>query len=157
MIVSTGVEVVLLKKLHKELRDKKKRMGQMNGTKASSGEIISATAVENLLPFRKRRRQKIEEGTEKRALMMVVINALINFFFRLPDLFFLFATSNQLLGTNNFFTIFFLSFPSLTNFTTDLTYFMYILTFSTKFLIYYVFNQKFKQTFSEWRNFKKRK
>jgi hypothetical protein len=151
-VVNTVVEVTLVKKLHSELKDKQKRLDGMNKLSAAG------SSGANLVPvsFRKLRKQEIEEKTEQRAIIMVVINALLNFFFRLPELFFLFSISNSLISDDNILSNFFLVFPSLKICTTDLAYFTYILTFSTNFIVYYVFNQKFKQTFSEWRNFKKR-
>jgi hypothetical protein len=86
---------------------------------------------------------------------MVVMNALINLFFRLPELLVLLAQSRPMIEYNGLYD-FFNSLPSLIVLQTDLLYFFYILTFSTNFFIYYLFNLKFKQTFSEWTNVKKK-
>jgi hypothetical protein len=151
-IVNTGVEVTLVRKLHSELEDKKKRLEGMSAKPAASSSSSITTAP---ISFRKRRKQEIEERAEQRAIIMVVINALINLLFRLPELFVLFSISTILFSDLSFWR-FFKTFRSLTLFTTDLTYFTYILTFSTNFLVYYLFNLKFKQTFSEWTHTKKR-
>jgi hypothetical protein len=111
----------------------------------------AAAAAGNEVSFRRRRKQEIEERSEERAVAMVVINAIFNFLLRLPELFFMFSLSKQL-----FHFDFFSSFPNLPLFVTDLAYFFYILTFTTNFLIYYLFNQKFKQSFSQYMHVKKR-
>jgi hypothetical protein len=153
-IVSTGVEVTLVRKLHKELCDKKIRLEKMNQTDNLSS--LAKKADTPVLSFRKRRKQEIEDRTEQRAVIMVIMNALINIFFRLPEIF-LTVTVFDRIFIQNFFIRFFLdTFPSLQDFTTDLTYFCFILTLSTNFFIYYLFNLKFKQTFSSWTHTKKR-
>jgi hypothetical protein len=154
-IVNTGVEVILVRKLHSELAVKKKRLEDMN-QKPKSNPSTSSTAVAPVVSFRKRRRQEMEDRTEQRAILMVVFNALINFFFRLPELLFMFTIFYDIFPGCDFFSPFRDTFISFRLFTTDVTYLFYILTFSTNFLIYYLFNQKFKQTFSEWRHVKKR-
>jgi hypothetical protein len=150
------VEVALVRKLHSELEDKKKRLDDMNEkSNQNASTLLPAAAVP--ISFRKRRKQEIEEHTEQRAILMVVINALVNFFFRLPELFFLFSRFQLIFPTVSFFHDLLSPLsPNLANFTTDLTYFCYILTFTANFIIYYLFNLKFKQTFSEWTHTKKR-
>jgi hypothetical protein len=146
-LANTWVEVTIVRKLHTELADKRQRRGHMSNQTAPLA-VQPSTSTSTAFTFRRRRKQEIEERTEQRAIIMVVINALVNFFFRLPELFFFFSiTSGQLL--NDFF-------PTLRLFTTDFAYFCYILTLSSNFVIYYLFNLKFKQTFAEWRHFKKR-
>jgi hypothetical protein len=150
-IVNTWVEVTIVRKLHLELADKKKRLGGM-GNKVNT---VAVTPNAQPVSFRKRRKQQMEEGAEKRAFLMVVVNALINFFFRLPELLVLLAQSEPL-GSNNVLFDFFNVLRTTTSLPTDVACFFYILTFSTNFLIYYLFNIKFKQSFSEWRHVKKR-
>ena len=48
--------------------------------------------------------------------------------------------------------VFFGTFPTLQIFTADFAYFCYILTFATNFLVFFLFNQKFKQTFTRLRH-----
>jgi hypothetical protein len=149
LVINTTVEVVLLRKLHTELKGKKARKTRLdNAPRASfsSNEPVS---------FRKRRKRELEERAEQRALIMVLLNAFINFFFRLPELLLLFSASSNVFP-KNVLSEFFDSFMSLQLFTTDFAYFSYILTFSTNFIVYFIFNLKFKQTFSEWRHVKKR-
>jgi hypothetical protein len=143
-VANTFVEVVLVMKLHKELGDKKTRVDQM-----------TANSINAPLSFRRKRKLDIEERTENRATSMVLINAMLNFFLRIPELSVIFSLAYSI-DSYSFLSCFIDIFPNTRNFATDITYFFYILTFSTNFLVYYLFNQKFKQTFFEWRHVKKR-
>jgi hypothetical protein len=116
-IANTTVEVTLVRKLHSELEGKKKRLAEMSDKPAAIPSTCTTTAAS--ISFRKRRKQEIEERTEQRAILMVVINAIINLLFRLPELFVVFSISSQLFDDKMFF-FFFKTFPSLTIFTTDL-------------------------------------
>jgi hypothetical protein len=139
-------EMTLLRKLHKELIEKN-RLEQHEMTPLHAGQVS----------FRMRRKQEIEGRKEQRAILMVVISGFVNLLLRLPELSFLFTISDELFSFHNHdFLQFFGLFPSLLQFMTDFSYFAYILTFSCNFLIYYLFNLKFKQTFSEWTHVKKR-
>jgi hypothetical protein len=127
--------------LHTELKEKKKRLGE-NATTAP-------------ISFRRKRKHQIEESAEGRAILMVVFNCALNFILRLPELFFIFTVSHTLFKKMCNYLDGSL-FPNFSQITTDLTYLCYVLTFSTNFAVYYLFNQKFKQTFSEMRNVKKK-
>jgi hypothetical protein len=148
--LNTLVEVVLVVKLHAELKDKRRRMaGMSHGGGATTTQLSRQSAS-----FRKMRKQHIEEGTERRAVAMVVINAIVNFILRLPELFLVFSIAGPLDSFS--LAAFFNAFPSLPLFMTDLAYLMYILTFTTNFFVYYLFNQKFKQTFAKWTHVKQK-
>jgi hypothetical protein len=139
------VEVIIVRKLHAELEDKKKKTADMK-----------ARVKADELSFRKRRKQEIEDRSEQRAVLMVVINALVTFFFRVPELFVVFSASSFLFGRDNILYIYFNLFYGQQDFAIDSYYLTYILTFSANFLIYFLFNMKFKQAFYEWRNVKKK-
>jgi hypothetical protein len=155
-LINTGVEVILLRKLQRELTDKERRLKEMENTNKhpNSDTYKSDSIPHSTVPpmsFRKQRKHHIEEKTERRTIIMVAMNAVLNFILRLPELLFLFSVSNDL-----FYWDFFLIFPNLPNLITDFAYFMHILTFTSNFLIFYLFNMKFKQTFSEFTHVKKR-
>jgi hypothetical protein len=147
-ILNTLVEVVMIRKLHAELADKKKRRDGMNHT-----TIVAAQTLSVGTSFRKSRKQRVEAGTERRAILMVVISALLNFLLRLPELFVVFSTST-VFGAQ--VTYFFNPLPSFSLFLADFAYFCYILTFTTNFFIIYLFNQKFKQTFAVYTHAKQK-
>jgi hypothetical protein len=142
-IVSTAVDVIIVRKLHAALEDKKTKTKDMKAH-------VSADTIS----FRKKRKLEIEDRSEERAVLMVVVNALFSFFLRLPELLVVLSGSPMLFGT--VLAYFFDLFSSILEFATDVYYLAYILTFSTNFLIYYLFNMKFKETFYEYRNVKKR-
>jgi hypothetical protein len=151
--VNTFLEIVLLRKLHWELSEKRKRVAQSQTTSAGAQSTNPNTI--SSVSFRRKRKQDVEKRTEQRAIVMVILNAILNFFLRLPELFFFFSISNFVFGINVLYKIFD-SFPRFSLFMTDITYFTYILTFTTNFFIFYLFNMKFKQTFSKWAHVKKR-
>jgi hypothetical protein len=146
-IVNTSIEIVLVRRLRKELGEKKARHEEME--MAAIDRRRSSGSAAAPISFRKRRKQDKEGRVEERAIIMVVINALISLLLRMPELFFIFTALRFFSGFN-----FFLSISNLPLFITDIAYFSYILTFTTNFLIYYLFNQKFKQTFSKWTHVK---
>jgi hypothetical protein len=150
-VLNTGVEVILVLKLKKELKEKKKRLDQMEMT---SGAVLSSkqTGTVAVVSFRKLRKQNIEAGAEGRAVLMVTLNAILNFFFRLPELLSVFSVAQNIFGCFSFVYV----FSSLPIFLTDLAYFFYILTSTTTFFIFYLFNLKFKETFTKYTNAKKR-
>jgi hypothetical protein len=116
---------------------------------------MTAYSTSAPLSFRRKRKMDIEERSEHRAVSMVLINALLNFSLRSPELLVIFSLAKKIYNPS-FMQSFIDIFPNSRNFVTDITYFFYILTFTTNFLVYYLFNQKFKQTFFEWRHVKKR-
>jgi hypothetical protein len=124
-VVNTSVEVILVRKLHKELADKKKRLEKLE---TANTRAISLTES---MSFRKKRKLDIEDRAEQRAISMVVINALLNFFLRLPELFVLFTLSYKIFNYS-FLNSFIETFANIRTFTTDITYF---------FLHYYVYYQ----------------
>jgi hypothetical protein len=149
-MINTIVEVTIVRKLHSELAIKKKRHDDMQmRSHTSTADIFHPVS------FRRKRKQEIEEKTEQRAIIMVVVNACINLFFRLSELLVLVSISNQLFESSPIFN-FFYNFYNFKELAADLASFFFIITFSTNFLVYYLFNLKFKQTFAEWRHFKKR-
>jgi hypothetical protein len=144
------VEVALIRRLQAELTSKKKRLMGME-KKDTDASCPSRQSTVPVLSFRKKRRQQIEETTEQRTVLMVVLNALINFFFRIPELLLPISVAQDI-----FYLSFVCIFTSFSAFLTDLAFLFYILTFSTNFLVYYLFNMKFKQSFSEFTHAKKR-
>jgi hypothetical protein len=106
-VVNTWVEVTIVQKLHSELADKRTRL---HGMEMKSMGKASPSNVK--FSFRKMRRQVIEDGAENRAIIMVIINALINLVFSLPELLLFFAQSDQLM-LNNFVHQFLVTFQSM--------------------------------------------
>jgi hypothetical protein len=154
-IVNTCVETSLVLKLRKELAEK--RIKADAEIQAMSRNNASRSAViDRVLQLK---RKKIEQDTKKetRVIVMVVANSLVNFILRLPEIL-VFLSSNY-----NFMKLLFLLDSSKnTDFsflitdidgtTMSVSYFAYILTFTTNVIIYYLFNTKFKQLFQWWKS-----
>jgi hypothetical protein len=100
-----------------------------------------------VLNARTKRKLELDGKKEQCAITMVVSNSLINFLLRFPEIFIFLCNDNFLYPNNVIFT-FFDSIARLSDCLIDLSYLTYILTFSSNVLIYYLFNQKFKQAFS---------
>ena len=144
-IINTTVEVNIVRRLRKELAEKKLRMEQMN-------QVVS---------MRTRRTLDQDSKKELRAIVMVISNSVLNFFLRFPEiLVFLSSMSNyfkDLEDTKNIHNHYFSSdgdyFNSLLVDVSNLTF---ILTFSTNVAMFFLFNTKFKQAFKLRSNVKKK-
>jgi hypothetical protein len=141
IILNTLVEVIIVIKLHKELQEKRKRAEQRS----------------NQIDARTRRNLEMDHKKEQRAIIMVVVNGLVNFLLRLPEIF-IFLTTGDLIFTTDFNDIEFYiaKFNSFDSLFVDVSYLTFILTFTTNVLIYYLFNTKFKQAFKVFSNVKKK-
>jgi hypothetical protein len=131
MIVNTGVEVALVKKLFKELHDKKLKLAEM--THHSPIQL----------------KQKFEEidQKERRAIKMVLLNGTINLVLRLPE-FLVFAISSRAILGDNFLVSFSTTVYSTPTMEIDISYATYMLTFVTSIMMNYLFNDKFKAVFT---------
>jgi hypothetical protein len=146
-LVNTWIEVSLVRKLHKELTYKRKKVA----------EEIELTSLHNsahstvLNKIIKAKQKKIEQDNKKeqRAIIMVISNSLINFILRLPEIFVFISSSNSLFPSNPLYS-FFNSLYDFMSMMVSFSYLAYVLTFSTNVLIYYLFNTKFKQLFIFW-------
>jgi hypothetical protein len=139
LFVNTTIEVIIVRKLHQELLEKRRKMTQ-NGA-----QLSMAT---------KRKLEK-DSKKEQRAILMVVMNSLINFFLRLSEIF-IFLSSSKNTSSDNVVFEFFDSIPEFKYAIVDLSYLTFITTFSTNVYMYYLFNTNFKQAFKLWSNVKKK-
>jgi hypothetical protein len=130
--INTLIEVQILNRMRKELGEKRKRLARMNVHRF-------ATPTNNTNEIGEAEDSK----KERRVIIMVVLNSILNFILRFPD-FLLFLEnsriSSSLNNVNN-------TFPGFSNLLLDISYLAYILTFSTNVLIFYNFNNKFKEAF----------
>jgi hypothetical protein len=130
-LINTHVEIVIVKKFHQELREKRRKMQEMTSQQMDE-----------------RAKLKLEEDTKKeqRAIKMVVFNSLINL---APEILIILNNSTGILFKNEVYN-FFLNTPGLPLLSVDMTYLMYILTFSTNVAIYCHFNERFNLAFRFW-------
>jgi hypothetical protein len=138
-ILNTGVEVKLVRRMHKELREKRERLAKMNAEKSSASTELACKREEKM---------KAEEDDlkkERKVIKMVVFNGVLNFVLRTPELLF---CLEYLCHQSDLHTIFVYTFgvymPGFLSFMADIGYFTYTLTFTTNFAIFYTFNKNFK-------------
>ena len=85
---------------------------------------------------------------KKKSIMMVVLNSLINFLFRIPEIIVIFTNSNHLVENNKLFLIL-CDYISICEELMSISEFFYILTFSTNFFIFYYFNNLFQKNINK--------
>jgi hypothetical protein len=156
-ILNTGIEIKLVRRMHKELTEKRERLAKMSASaKASSSSAVTATVsasktLDTAEQEKNKKDEEEDERKERRVIKMVVFNGVFNFFLRAPEcvswmenenvwtsVFNVFSAQNVWNGTNYYM-------PGILNLIADIGYFSYILTFTTNFFIYYKFNNKFNE------------
>jgi hypothetical protein len=135
-ILNTGLEVKIVRRMQKELKEKRERFAKMNAktpTSVSDKEGISSDKINE-----EKRREEEDKIKENMVIKMVVINGFLNFILRTPDMLFWVEYKNILEALFNE-----RSPPGLLNFIADIGCFAYILTFSANFFIFYKYNKNF--------------
>jgi hypothetical protein len=127
--LNTAIEISILRKFHKELREKKRKIQEMQ--QASPNQI---------------KKLESDKKKEQRAITMVAVNSLVNFVFRCPEVFIV-TTNLDIFSPNGSFTQSMRFFPNFGYLLVNVSYFLYILTFSTNVWIYYKFNETFRKAF----------
>ncbi len=120
LLFNTIVKVTILRKLQKELLEKRKRLEQMNQ-----------------IDTRTKRKLEMDNEKELRALTMVVTNSFLNFFLRLPEILVFISSTNSIF---NILAIANLD-RNLTNFDAllvDVSYLIFILTFITNMHVLFI-------------------
>jgi hypothetical protein len=144
-ILNTGIEIKLVRRMKKELQEKRKRAAKMNTSKSHDSPLIAQTKEVITLEVKKQKKQE-DDKKEKRVIRMVILNGIFNFFLRSTEILFWMENANywSILfpitpGTLSHYA------PGLLNLIADIGYLTYILTFTTNFLIFYKFNSKFQE------------
>jgi hypothetical protein len=128
--INTLIEFLIVMRMRRELREKRERLARMSKGKNSN------------LAVNESRTESEDAKKERRVIIMVVVNSLVNFVFRFPDfLIFLEAYNSSAVDYYNNKN------PGLSALLLDIGYLTYILTFSFNFLLFYNFNSKFKDMF----------
>jgi hypothetical protein len=148
-ILNTILEVKIVRRLQKELKEKRERLVKMNCAKSfvSACSVVAKNKSETA-PIQKKREEEDEEK-ERKVIKMVLINGFFNFVLRAPDM--LFWMENQDIYAAVFINFSFwavnsgdrLIAPGLLNVLADIGYLTYILTFSSNFFVFYNFNKNF--------------
>jgi hypothetical protein len=146
-ILNTGLEVKIVRRMQKELSEKRKRLAKMNFSKSAvqTGSVGYETTSKPDLEEKKREEDDSEK--ERKVIKMVVLNGIFNFVLRAPEMLFWIENSNSwrilfsitVDNTDEF------SFPGFLNLIADIGYLAFILTFSSNFFIFYKFNKNFKE------------
>jgi hypothetical protein len=130
----------------REEEDGKTEKAKMNASVKRAMSISAGTPqVVNL----DKKREDEDGKKERKVIKMVIINGILNFVLRAPDL--LFWLENKMTWSifktkddNNDYILNNILPPGILSVIADIDYLTYILTFSTNFLIYYNFNKNFK-------------
>jgi hypothetical protein len=164
-ILNTGLEVKIVRRMHKELREKRERLAKMNENKLSNTTL---TAPSKASKTDEEKKKEDEDGKkERKVIQMVVINGILNFILRAPDV--LFFMQNENVWSSVYKSQLYLRkklrflgawnpneyLPGILSFIVDIGYFTYFLSFSANFIIFYYFNTKFKEAVVFWASSKK--
>jgi hypothetical protein len=157
LLANTIIEIAIVRRLRKEIDDKHKRMARMmdesggGGGGGGGGGSTPAVYHNQQLNLRARRRLRSDSKKEHRAVLMVTVNGLVNFLFRLPEVFNILNLSSYFYRGN---VVSSTLCAQYCRFFRDLSNLTFILTFSTNCVMYYWFNNKFRQAFRFWANVK---
>jgi hypothetical protein len=136
-IANTGIEIKTVRRMHKELVEKRERIAKMKELSSAVAKHEDNTKADD------------DDKKERRVIKMVVLNGILNFVLRAPDMLFWMENTKMMLivfGDINGVLFRILEFvPGLLIFIADIGYFTYILTFTTNFAIFYKFNKNFKK------------
>jgi hypothetical protein len=149
-VVNTAVEVSLVLKMRAEIAEK--RFKTEEEIRVSQSKNTSRSEVVNRVIRGKQKKIEQDAKKETRVIGMVVYNSVINFLLRGPEIL-VFLSSDPFLLNVFYHTETKQGLHFSSSFTTvivSVSYFMYILTFTTNVMIYYFFNAKFKQLFIWW-------
>jgi hypothetical protein len=150
-VLNTGIEVKMVRRMHKELKEKRERHDRMNAEKLCPSVDVTDSAEKN---FEKSKIEKEDMIKERNVIKMVVYNGILNFILRVPEIFFWLQYENIIVLLmpsiqSNFYNSFLLEIkmymPGFLSFFVDISYLTYILTFTTNFIIFYMYNKNFKE------------
>jgi hypothetical protein len=152
--INTGVELSLLHNLRKEIEEKRTKLKR----EIQESQSKNTTGSEVINKVNRSKQKKIEQDAKKetRATVMVISNGALNFFLRFPEILVFISSNYSLLNAVLYVNSWLLLYSSLTvvqnisSMIVSLSYFSYILTFTTNVAIYVVFNPIFKKHFILW-------
>jgi hypothetical protein len=156
-LINTCVEASLVQKMRAEVSEKRQRVEEE--IRVSAANNSSGSEVVNKVIASKQKKIVEDAKKETRAIKMVVTNSLVNFFLRLPEILVFLSSNSSFLASlvyvytindehRNLQSTFLLNDISIT--LLNISYFFYILNFTTCVAIYCVFNKKFRQHFTWW-------
>jgi hypothetical protein len=144
--LNTGVEVKIVLRMQKELREKRKRLAKLNAPKSAAETCSVGSEIKSQTDIDNKKREEEDIKKERKVIKMVVLNGIFNFVLRAPEMLFWIENSKSwdiLFGVVDSPLLDSVSFPGFLNIIVDICYFAYILTFSSNFFIFYKFNKNF--------------
>jgi hypothetical protein len=153
-IINTGIEVKIVRRMHKELAEKRECIANMNSSKSATS--LSSDIKTNSEPSttshtdEEKKREEEDVKKERKVVKMVVLNSILNFLLRAPEMafwlentsawpiFFKYQEDQSILRVGSYV-------PGLLSLIADIGYLTFIITFTTNFLIFYKFNKNFKE------------
>jgi hypothetical protein len=152
-LLNTSIEVKIVRRMHKELKDKRERISKMHTRKVSLSAVNAASneTSEGKLSKENEDKVKMEEDfkKERKVIKMVVLNGVFNGVLRAPDMLFWMENQNMYSSVDVWVSIG-RYMPGFVNFLADIGYLTYILTFTTNFFIFYKFNKNFHEAVVFW-------
>jgi hypothetical protein len=143
---NTWIEASLVLKTRKEIAEKRARLEEE--IRVSTANNSSHSKVVDQVIRGKQKKVEEDAVKDRRVVKMVIINSLLNFFLRLPEiLVFLSSNSSFIQFTllrmiaENYLT------NELSSLLVGISYFLYICTFTSNVIIICSFNMNFKQLF----------
>jgi hypothetical protein len=158
-LINTVIEVKIVRRIHKELSEKRERLARLKCDETSLSTVTtaySATKSTSKADESKNKIDKENEKKERKVIKMVVLNGIFNFVLRAPEIFFWIENASifSLVFPDQSRPMDYLSdrssglgyyVPGLLGLVADIGYLSYILTFTTNFIIFYKFNKNFKE------------
>jgi hypothetical protein len=141
-ILNTGLEVKIVFRMRKELKEKRERLRRMH---AANALVTTSERVSKIIQNFKVNEEH-DDIKERRVIRMVVFNSVFNFVLRATEMLFWMENASiwMILFPGNVLSSIGTAVHGILSFIADIGYLAYILTFSTNFLIFYKFNAKFR-------------
>jgi hypothetical protein len=138
-LLNLAIEVIIVKKLRKELKEKNDRMSSMT---LHSGSVTGMN-----LEARQRRRKKQNESSkvEQKAILMTCISCVLNFSLRLPETLVPVIYLYQSYDRSNRMVLYFCSELALCSRFLRFCKIFFVLSLNVNYFINYYFNKKFKE------------
>jgi hypothetical protein len=131
-IFNIAIEVIIVRKLRKELKDKEERTAHM----------VINHSINSSRSFRHKKKSEAEvRKTQANATMMTCINGLLNSTLRLPEITLLIYLIFSIFYPNSGLFVYLCTDLSVCQIAIDLVNIFYILTFTGNFFIYYFLNK----------------
>ena len=131
-LLNSFLEFLILIKLSKELRKKRERQAKM-----------AISSIEN--ERKNMQALKKDSNRKKKFILIIIINGLINIIFRFPELFDFIQSSSVLFHSKLLFKIF-CKIDIICYFLVNISNLFFIITLSTNFLIFLIFNNTFRDS-----------